>query len=266
MRVGVNLSRKGDPMTQHAYWKSPAARDLRARCLREGTIAPLETEPRYMSGEVMLTLPSVLLLQALADFPRAMAPSVREWVSAARTLGLGHMGHANFHSMLCAAHNVHPCWVVRRRVGRRVVVQLTRRGRAIINRQVASRVVGRGPYTSLQALRASQERSTVTRDDLAVLEQLAASAQRQARASAPYTPSYSAAYRRISVTIAATLNARVATEFGLVAAGAVRAAAQAAVAAIDNINRFRVKKQGFNTMYAGERAVLRRLAEQSYVR
>ncbi len=106
-------------------------------------------EPRYTTGEVMITHSALVLLNALLDFPDCTAPSIDAWSRAATALGTGHRivyGEGNVRK---AMRRLNGYWVTRRRFGRYVMVQLSPRGKEIVNRTVPVRVIGRGPYVSL---------------------------------------------------------------------------------------------------------------------
>jgi hypothetical protein len=153
VRVGENLSRKGDPVAKSAFQNPAYVWELRAWYRASGIAAPLKIEPRYTTGEVKLTLPSLVLLQALLDHPKATAPSIEAWARSARALSVGHLRCGTESTVRKAMHAVHPCWVVRKRVGRSITVRLTKRGMAIVRREVPARVIGRGAYESLRAFR-----------------------------------------------------------------------------------------------------------------
>ena len=109
-------------------------------------------ERLYKTGEVMITHSALLLLNALQDFPRCTAPSINAWARAAKALGTGHRivhGEGNVRK---AMRRLSGYWVIRRRFGRYVMVELSPRGKEIVNRTVPVRVIGRGPYISLATL------------------------------------------------------------------------------------------------------------------
>lgn len=108
-------------------------------------------EPMTKRGEILITVNQLLLLHGLYDRPDCIAASMTDWFRAAvpyaiqtRTSGYG---------LDRGIQSIHSAWVVRKKVGGRVVCGLTARGRAIIERQIPVRIRGVGPYVGLAALR-----------------------------------------------------------------------------------------------------------------
>lgn len=110
------------------------------------------SERLHETGDVLIRCGELVLLQALLDFPDYTAPSIRAWVRAAGALGVGYGLMSNEWGARRAMAGLNATWVRRQRLGRSVVVKLSSRGKAIVNKQVPVRVIGRGPYVSLATL------------------------------------------------------------------------------------------------------------------
>jgi len=116
--------------------------------MSSGTRGP-RPEPRYKSGEVRLSHNSIGFLLGLVARPDGRAASIKEWIEFAlpfvQRFRPGATWWTLYHSHGCVWHE----WVTRKKAGSRITVTLTPRGRAIADRTVPSRVVGRGPFIGL---------------------------------------------------------------------------------------------------------------------
>lgn len=106
-------------------------------------------EPRYKSGEVRLTHNHLALLLGLLDRPDCTAASINDWLDAAMPHAARFTHYPSTRFLRSAKKSLHPDWVSFHRRGSCIEVTLTARGRAIAERQVPARIVGRGPYTAL---------------------------------------------------------------------------------------------------------------------
>jgi hypothetical protein len=130
---------------QHLYTEPVVVRPAEVRSVRPGV------ERYARTGEVLVTLHQLALLQGLLDRPDGVAPSAGDWTRAA----LPHarrLGRASVGALAKAAARVPEAWVERVRAGRRIEARLTERGRAIVSAAVPVRVVGVGAYRGWAAL------------------------------------------------------------------------------------------------------------------
>lgn len=106
-------------------------------------------EPRYKTGEVRLTHNHLALLLGLLDRPYCTAASINDWLDAAMPHAARFTHYPSTRFLRSAKKSLHSDWVSLNRRGSCIEVALTPRGRAIAERQVPARIVGRGPYTAL---------------------------------------------------------------------------------------------------------------------
>jgi len=110
---------------------------------------------RRRTGEVLLTLNTLVLLQALRDFPDAWAPSSRVWAERAlhyrRRAGGGTVS-----TLLNSTRRISPVLVSRKKMGPYQAASLSPLGVALLDRVVPAWIVGRGAYTGFRALSAKR--------------------------------------------------------------------------------------------------------------
>jgi hypothetical protein len=106
---------------------------------------------RRRTGEVLLTLNQLVLMQALRDFPDALAPSVSAWVGRAM-LYRDRTGGGSEYTLLKSARRVPEVYVARRRAGPCLAVALAPLGVAVLDLVVPAWIVGRGAYRGFRAL------------------------------------------------------------------------------------------------------------------
>jgi hypothetical protein len=110
---------------------------------------------RRRSGEVLLTLNALVLLQALRDFPDAWAPSSRMWVERA-LLYRRRMGGGTESTLLNSARRISPVLVTRKKMGPYQAAALAPLGVALLDRVVPAWIVGHGVYAGFRALAAKR--------------------------------------------------------------------------------------------------------------
>jgi hypothetical protein len=110
-------------------------------------------EPLTTSGEPLLSHNHVLLLQALLDRPGGRVRSYNEWFEAVLPLARGLRPRVSEWCLRSSMRTLHPAWAARRRHGSRLEVELTARGRWILERRIPARVRGYGPYRGMATLR-----------------------------------------------------------------------------------------------------------------
>jgi len=106
---------------------------------------------RRRSGEVLLTLNQLVLLQALRDFPDAWAPSANAWVRRAAPYS-DRIGAGTEDALRKSARRVPEVLVARKRVGPYTAATLAPLGVALLDRVVPAWVMGRGAYPGRRAL------------------------------------------------------------------------------------------------------------------
>ena len=108
-------------------------------------------EPITKRGEVLVTVNQIILLHALYDRPDCIATSMSDWFRAGRPYAFQTC--TSLYSLKRGIQSIHRAWVVRQKVGGRVVCGLTERGRDIVERRVPVRIRGLGTYVGLPGLR-----------------------------------------------------------------------------------------------------------------
>ena len=106
---------------------------------------------RRRSGEVLLTLNALVLLQALRDFPDAWAPSSRMWVERA-LLYRRRMGGGTDSTLLNSARRISPVLVTRKKMGPYQAAALAPLGVALLDHVVPAGTAARQPHGSTSAL------------------------------------------------------------------------------------------------------------------
>jgi hypothetical protein len=106
---------------------------------------------RRQSGEVLLTMNTLVLLQALRDFPDAWAPTTRLWVRRAMIYRRQTGGGAES-TLLTSARQVPSVLVARKKMGPYQAAALAPLGAALLDRVVPVWLLGRGAYTGFRAL------------------------------------------------------------------------------------------------------------------
>lgn len=109
-------------------------------------------EPQRADGAPLLTHNHVMLLHALLDRPDATVPSYEAWISAAMVYARFTGLHSGDSGLRRAVRTLNATWATRFRIGSRLMVRLTDRGRAILDRTVPAHVRGYGPYRGLQTI------------------------------------------------------------------------------------------------------------------
>jgi hypothetical protein len=103
------------------------------------------------AGAVLLSHNHLALLHGLMDRPDAMAGSITDWTQSALPYVARLTGYsASTHCILRSLRTFNWLWARRTRHGRCITVQLTSRGRALLDRTVPAHIVGRGPYEGLR--------------------------------------------------------------------------------------------------------------------
>jgi len=106
---------------------------------------------RRQSGEVLLTMNTLVLLQALRDFPDAWAPTTRLWVRRGM-IYRGQTGGGSESTLLKSARQVPAVLVTRKKMGPYQAAALAPLGEALLDRVVPAWILGRGAYTGFRAL------------------------------------------------------------------------------------------------------------------
>ena len=119
---------------------------------RRGQLRP---EPVTAAGEVLLSHNHIALLHGLYDRPGGRVGSRAEWVRAARPFAERMKDRWDVWGLRGAMITMRPQWVKQEREGSRIASTLTNRGRAIVERTVAARIRGRGPYLGLHSVDAA---------------------------------------------------------------------------------------------------------------
>lgn len=116
--------------------------------MRQRTRDP-RLEPRYKSGEVRLSHNHIAFLVGLLERPEGRAASITDWITAALPVAQRFYRGATWWTLYRSHGSVFGGWVVCKKLGSRITVALTPRGRAIAERTVRSRVTGYGPFVAL---------------------------------------------------------------------------------------------------------------------
>lgn len=233
----------------------------RARYRAAGRAAPLTLEPRYRTGEVKITLASLVMLEALREFPRYTAPSLAAWYRSMTWLRVEYLHDRYPPGGRELADCANPCWVVQKRVGHRVTARLTKRGLAILERRVPTRVVGLGPHTSLAEVAARARKPAYSQADLQRLERLRSQMLGHWEQCQQSTRGWAEAFGTVVRTVEATLNLVVAAECELATQGDVRTMATRAVAALDGLEKLGSASTGsWKRTYPDEFYALQRVA------
>jgi len=111
-------------------------------------------EETALSGEIILSHNHIALLQGLYDRPAGRAPSCTDWLNASFPYVTRFRRYPSRACLELATRTVNPLWATRTRVGRRIEVSLTDRGRAILDRKVRVRIRGWGTYEGLKQFQA----------------------------------------------------------------------------------------------------------------
>jgi hypothetical protein len=110
---------------------------------------------RRRTGEVLLTLNTLVLLQALRDFPDTWAPSSRIWVERALHYRR-RAGGGTESTLLNSTRRISPVLVTRKKTGPFQAAALAPLGVALLDRVVPSWIVGHGAYVGFRALSAKR--------------------------------------------------------------------------------------------------------------
>ncbi len=109
-------------------------------------------EPTTRAGEILLSHNHIALLHGLYDRPDGRAESQNEWIRASLPHVARFRQHPSGWALYAAIPTLHPGWASRSRVGNRIEVTLTPRGRAILERTLPARIRGRGTYEGLRSI------------------------------------------------------------------------------------------------------------------
>lgn len=108
-------------------------------------------DPVTSAGEILVSYTHVAILQGLLDRPGGVCLSYADVVRAAWPYIARFRRYPNRSCLRAAIATLHPTWMHRQPHGGRVACQLSARGSARVERQVAARIKGFGPYVGLQA-------------------------------------------------------------------------------------------------------------------
>ena len=103
-------------------------------------------------GAIWITLTQLAFLNALLDRPDCTARSYRDWYRAALPYVRSRSHPRLLGLTLRRDYAVPAKWVERTKIGSRVQIRLTSRGRDILERKVVCRIRGVGVYRGLRAL------------------------------------------------------------------------------------------------------------------
>ena len=128
-------------------------------CANETEVRPIRKrsqwtrrEPTTVVGEILISHNHMALLHGLYDRPGGTAASHTEWVRASMPHVARFRRYPSKACLSIATRTIHPCWVTRVRRGRRVEVGLSRRGPAIVERRLPTRIRGWGLYEGMRAI------------------------------------------------------------------------------------------------------------------
>jgi len=116
-------------------------------------LQPSRRENVTNSGEILLSHHHIALLHGLMDRPKGIALSVGDWLLASLPYGRRYRDYVSVGMLQKAIRTMHPSWVHRHKAGRCIQATLLSRGRAIIDRDLAARIRGRGAYQGLPKIR-----------------------------------------------------------------------------------------------------------------
>ena len=116
---------------------------------------PLDVQPelRTAAGEILISHNHIALLQGLYACPRRTARSHVEWIRVSLPYVRRYRRDSSPGCLEFSARRLHDRWVRRIRIGRRIEVSLTTRGRAIVEARLPVRIRGWGTYEGFERIK-----------------------------------------------------------------------------------------------------------------